>query len=91
MENLQDTDVIFSSQYAKNIYVSLIERYKKVMINKSELANELSISESKINLGIKENNGIPRYMKIGEAKNSTVRFSILDVSEFIADGLENAK
>jgi len=80
----------FSTPQAEQHYNYLKEKYKKITLIKPELATEMSISVSTINLYIAKGYGIPNYSKIGNAKNASVRFNILDVAEFLSQTIKTA-
>ncbi len=72
------------------IYQDLKERYKKATLSKREMAHELGISYSTIDLYISKGYGIPNYKKLGTAKNAKVIFNIIDVSEFLSQTIKTA-
>lgn len=63
----------------------LQSRYDKALLDKRELAKELNVSVSSISNNIAKGVNIPNYVKLGNAKNASVRFSIVDVAEFISN------
>lgn len=70
------------------IYDFLKKEYKRATISKRELANELNVSMSTIDLYISKNIGIPPYKKLGNKPNSKVVFNIIDVAEFLAQTIK---
>lgn len=78
------------SKDAKNILKYLLRDYNKLIISKKELANILKVSESTINNYISKNQGIPKYKKLGESKNSKIIFNLIDVAEFLAQKKEES-
>ncbi len=66
----------------------LLEKYNKVTLTKQELADELGFSLRTIDNMMKDRVILPKPLKIGFAKNSPVRFNIIDIAEFIADAIE---
>ncbi len=66
------------------IYSDLQSRYKRATINKREMANELGVSPSTIDLYMAKGYGLSNYKKLGTAKNATVRFCIVDVANFLS-------
>ncbi|MCK9338264.1 MAG: hypothetical protein M0P43_10565 [Arcobacteraceae bacterium] len=64
-------------------YQYLIKKYNRLTIGKKEMASELNISASTLDLYISKGMGLPRYKKLGTSKNARVVFNILDVSEFL--------
>jgi len=77
-------------QNTQLIYNDLKSRYNKATINKREMANELSISPSTIDLYMAKGYGLPNYKKLGTAKNATVRFNIVDVAHFLTQTVQVA-
>ncbi len=72
----------------REIIVDLRNRYKKSVISKKELAGELDVSTSTLNNYMAKGYGIPRYRKIGDAKNAKVVFPILEVAKFLSNTVE---
>lgn len=70
------------------IYQELRNKYKRMTISKSEMSNELGISNSTLDLYISKGIGLPNYKKLGTAKNSKVIFNLLDVAEFLANTIK---
>ncbi|PHS59181.1 MAG: hypothetical protein COB17_01275 [Sulfurimonas sp.] len=70
------------------IYEELRKKYKRMTISKSEMSNELGISNSTLDLYIAKGIGLPNYKKLGTAKNAKVIFNLLDVSEFLANTIK---
>ena len=68
------------------IHENLIQKYNKTSITKQELAHELGVSVSTIDLHMSDKEGIPKYFRLGHSKNSKVLFNIADVAEFLAAG-----
>lgn len=68
---------------AEKLYVYLQKKYKRVVISKSEMAEELGISHSTLDLYIAKGTGLPNYKKLGKAKNAKVVFNLLDVADFL--------
>ena len=64
-------------------YKYLKEKYNRTVISKREMAKELDISPSTLDLYMSKGTGVPRYKKLGNAKNSRVIFNILDIAEFL--------
>lgn len=65
------------------LYKYLLSKYKKMVISKQELGDELGIGKSTIDSYIAKNEGIPPYKKLGTAKNARVIFNIVDVARFL--------
>ena len=72
----------------KLIYDDLKARYKKSVLSKAEMANELGVSISSIDKYMAHRLGVPPYKKLGKAKNAKVVFNIIDVAEFLADTIK---
>lgn len=70
------------------IYDYLNSKYKRATIGKKEIAQELGVSLSTIDLYISKGVGIPRYRKLGKAKNAKVVFNIVDLAEFLSQTIE---
>jgi predicted DNA-binding transcriptional regulator AlpA len=70
------------------IYQELRKKYKRMTISKSEMSNELGISNSTLDLYIAKGIGLPNYKKLGTAKNAKVIFNLLDVAEFLANTIK---
>jgi len=72
------------------IYQDLLTRYKKVVLNKEELAHELGVSVSAINNCIVKGYGIPEYTKLGHQANARVVFPVVCVAEFLSNTVKVA-
>ncbi len=70
------------------LYKYLNQKYKRSVINKVEMAFELGISNSTLDLYIAKGIGIPNYKKLGSAKNSKVIFNLLDVADFLTETIK---
>jgi len=55
---------------------------------KKELAGELGIAVSTLNNYMAKGSGIPRYRRMGDARNSKVVFPIIEVAKFLSDTVE---
>lgn len=64
-------------------YQYLMHKYNRTMIGKREIAEELNVSQSSIDLYISKGIGVPKYKKLGNAKNSRVLFNIYDVAVYL--------
>jgi predicted DNA-binding transcriptional regulator AlpA len=67
----------------ERLYEYLLKKYKRAVISKVEMANELGISSSTLDLYIAKGTGLPNYKKLGKAKNAKVVFNLLDVADFL--------
>lgn len=65
------------------LYEYLLKKYKRAVISKIEMASELGISSSTLDLYIAKGTGLPNYKKLGKAKNAKVVFNLLDVADFL--------
>lgn len=64
-------------------YSYLKNKYNTSVIGKKELAEELNISLSTLDLYLSKGMGIPRYKKLGTAKNARVVFNLFDIAVFL--------
>jgi len=80
----------FDNYIDEGIYQDLLNRYKKMALNKKELANELCVSVSAISNCIVNGYGIPEYKKLGDAKNARVIFPIIAVAKFMSNTVKVA-
>lgn len=67
----------------ERLYEYLLKKYKRAVISKPEMASELDISSSTLDLYIAKGTGLPNYKKLGKAKNAKVVFNLLDVADFL--------
>lgn len=67
----------------KFILQILREKYNKITLTKQEVADELGLSLRTIDKLISEGNILPEPIKIGPKKNSSIRFNIADVANYI--------
>ena len=72
------------------IYQDLLNRYKKVALNKEELSHELGISVSALNNCIVQGYGLPEYKKLGNAKNARVIFTIVCIAKYLSNTVKVA-
>lgn len=73
---------------AEKFYIYLQKKYKRAVISKSEMADELGISSSTLDLYISKGTGLPNYKKLGKAKNAKVVFNLIDVAEFLSQTIK---
>ncbi len=71
--------------FSKQIHQDLNDRYNKSTLTKKELADELGMSVSSINTYIGKGEGIPEYIKVGNAKNGKVLFPIVNVVDYLSN------
>ena len=67
----------------EKLYNFLHKKYKKILISKQEMADELGIGKTTMDSYVSKNEGIPPYKKLGTAKNAKVVFNIIDVAKFL--------
>ena len=75
----------------KEILNELQAKYRRATLTKKEVSTELGLSLRTIDNLIKEGNVLPKPLKIGNSKNSPVRFRLIDISNFIVDAFEDDK
>jgi len=64
-------------------YSYLKSKYNRTVIGKKELAKELNIAPSTLDLYLSKGIGLPRYKKLGTAKNARVVFNLYDIAVFL--------
>lgn len=57
----------------------------KQSLNRQETAKALGIGVSTLDLRIKEGRNLPEYIKIGDAKNSRIVFTLVAIAQFLAN------
>jgi len=80
----------FTNPRAELIYQDLISRHKRTSLHKRDLAKEMGLSVSTIDLYMHKGIGVPDYKKLGNAKNSKVIFNIVDVAEYLSQTIKTA-
>lgn len=55
----------------------------RVMLSREQTAKLLGIGVSTLDLRIAQGRDIPRYIKMGDAKNSRIAFAITDIAAYI--------
>jgi len=70
------------------IYKYLQTKYKRATIGKKELASELGVAPSTIDLYMSKGMGIPPYRKLGEARNAKVIWNIVDIAEYLTQTIK---
>lgn len=68
----------------------LTNRYKKLALNKKELAHELGVSVSAINNCIAKGYGLPQFKKLGHQPNARVVFPVICIAEFLSNTVKVA-
>ena len=66
----------------------LLNKYNKSVINKKEYANENGISVSTVDSHIAKNEGVAKYIKLGNSKNAKILFPIIEVAKFLSKTVE---
>lgn len=64
-------------------YKYLKEKYNRTVIGKKEMAIELNISPSTLDLYMSQGIGVPKYKKATKAKNARVLFNIYDIAVYL--------
>ena len=64
-------------------YQYLKEKYNRTIIGKKELAVELNISPSTLDLYISKGIGLPQYKRASSAKNARILFNIYDIAVYL--------
>ncbi|MFA6144162.1 MAG: hypothetical protein WCW84_05115 [Sulfurimonas sp.] len=62
----------------------LEEKYGSILLTKKDLSQVMGCSLSTIDNLLKIGKNIPKHIKFGDAKNSSIRFCNIDVAEFLA-------
>jgi len=70
--------------YEKTIGV-LATRYKQIMLSKENFAEIMNVSIGTVDKWIASNQNIPKYIKLGEAKNASIRFNITEVASYLVN------
>lgn len=64
-------------------YSYLKSKYNASVIGKKEMAEELNIALSTLDLYLSKGIGLPRYKKLGIAKNARVIFNLYDIAVYL--------
>lgn len=64
-------------------YIYLQSKYNRTVIGKKEMAQELNIAPSTLDLYLSKGIGVPRYKKLGISKNARVIFNLYDLAVFL--------
>ena len=64
-------------------YSYLKSKYNTSVIGKRDLAKELNIAPSTLDLYISKGIGVPKYKKLGNKSNSRVIFNLYDIAVFL--------
>lgn len=68
----------------KTLLEHISSQYKgKVVLDRKQTAAVLGIGISTLDLRISQGRDIPRYIKMGDAKNSRIAFAITDIAAYI--------
>ncbi|WP_169975921.1 MULTISPECIES: hypothetical protein [unclassified Campylobacter] len=57
----------------------------KQSLNRQETAKALGIGVSTLDLRIKDGRSLPSYVKIGDAKNSRIVFTLVAIAQFLTN------
>jgi hypothetical protein len=68
-------------------YTYLVGKYNRTVIGKQDLAQELGIASSTLDLYMQRGYGAPRYKKLGTKANSKVVFNLVDVAKFLSSNM----
>lgn len=75
-----------NTQTYEEIYSYLQSKYKRATIGKKELAHELGIALSTLDLYMSKGVSLPPYKKVGStSKNARVLFNINSVARFLSE------
>jgi len=72
--------------HVESTYNYLKDKYGRLIIGKKEVAYELNIGMSTLDLYIANGIGVPPYKRATQAKNARLLFNILDLAIYINDG-----
>jgi len=64
-------------------YSYLKSKYNTSVIGKKEMAKELNIAPSTLDLYMSKGIGVPKYKKLGNKPNSRVIFNLYDLAIFL--------
>ena len=73
-----------SNEFLNTVLQSL-ERQFPAMQALDRKAKAIGIGLSTLDLRIKDGRNLPRYIKIGDAKNSRIVFPLLSIAEFLTN------
>ena len=70
-----------------NAVLQSLERQFPAMqaLDRKQTAKAIGIGLSTLDLRIKDGRNLPRYIKIGDAKNSRIVFLLLSIAEFLTN------
>ena len=76
--------IYFTNTEYKVLLEHISSQYKgKVVLDRKQTAAVLGIGISTLDLRISQGRDIPRYIKMGDAKNSRIAFAITDIATYI--------
>lgn len=75
---------------AESLYLTLRAEGYPLMVSKKDYANIVGCSLSTVDNYIREGYGCPNYKKLGNAKNAKVRFSLIDIANYLAQTVKTA-
>ena len=70
----------------KATYDYLKDKYSRIILSKKELAIELNIAPSTLDLYISKGIGVPKYKRASDAKNARLLFNIYDIAVYLNSG-----
>ena len=75
---------LFTNTEYKALLEHIAGQHKgQAVLNRQQTAKLLNIGVSTLDLRISQGRDIPRYIKMGEAKNSRIAFAITDIAAYI--------
>ena len=75
---------LYNDAAYKTLLEQISSQYKgKVVLDRKQTAAVLGIGISTLDLRISQGRDIPRYIKMGDAKNSRIAFAITDLAAYI--------
>ena len=80
----------FENIEAESIYLSLKAEGYPLLVTKKDYASIVGCSLSTVDNYIREGYGCPNYKKFGPAKNAKVRFSLIDIANYLSQTIKTA-
>lgn len=78
------TNEIYNNPEYKHLLECINGQYKEhIMLDRKQTAKLLGVGVSTLDLRIAQGRDIPRYIKMGDAKNSRIAFAITDIAMYI--------
>ena len=69
----------------EEIKQDLLNKYGKSTLTKNEVAKELGIGLTTLDKHMAEGMNLPKYLKMGNSKNSRVVFPIVEVAKYLSN------